>query len=159
MPATTLTAPPVSLRPRLLLNGGLAIVMLLALGFLVLRPHAPAASPAATVPQSAQLEARTGVRFSRVAVVGDGGLVTLFYVVLDTEKATSFQADREHAPRLTSEDRDGGTDRASIMRAGHQMRAGQTYYFVYEDTGGSIRSGDHVTISYGGMSLRHVPVL
>jgi hypothetical protein len=45
------------------------------------------------------------------------------------------------------------------MRAGHLMRAGQTYYLVYENTNGAIRSGEHVTITYGGQSLRHVPVL
>ena len=159
MPATTLTVPTVNLRPRLLLNGGLAVVLVLVLGFVLLRTHTPAASARATVPHSTQLEARTGVRFSRVAVVGDGGLITLSYVVLDTEKATTFQADRAHPPRLASEARHGGTERASIMRAGHQMRAGQTYYFVYEDTGGAIRAGEQVTISYDGVSLRHVPVL
>ena len=159
MPVTTLTAPTVNLRPRLLLNGGLAVVMVLALGFVLLRPHASTASAGTTVPQSTGLEARTGVRFSRVAVVGDGGLVTVSYVVLDTEKATTFQADRAHPPRVASEARHGGTERASIMRAGHQMRAGQTYYFVYENSGGAIRSGERVTISYGGVSLEHVPVL
>jgi hypothetical protein len=159
MPVTTLAAPTGNLRPRLILNGGLAVVLVLVIGFVLLRPHLPSASAGTTVPQSAQLEARTGVRFSRVAVVGDGGLVTAFYVVLDTEKATAFQADREHPPRLASEERDGGTQRASIMRAGHQMRAGQTYYFVYENTAGAIKPGEHVTITYDGVSLKHVPVL
>jgi len=149
----------VNLRPRLLLNGGLAVVLVLVLGFVLLRPHVSTASTKTTVPQSAGLEARTGVRFSRVAVVGDGGLITLFYVVLDVEKATAFQADRAHPPRLASEARHGGTQRASIMRAGHAMRAGQTYYFVYENTAGAIRSGEQVTVSYDGVSLRHVPVL
>lgn len=159
MPVTTLTAPSSSLRPRLVLNGGLAVVLVLVLGLVLLRPHDPATSAGATVPQSTQLEARTGVRFSRVAVVGDGGLITVFYVVLDTERATTFQADRAHPPRLASEERGGGTQRASIMRAGHQMRAGQTYYFVYENTGGAIKPGERVTISYDGVSLRHVPVV
>ena len=46
------------------------------------------------------MEAATGVRFSRVAVVGDGGLVMVEYVVLDVEKAVAFQADRAHVPTL-----------------------------------------------------------
>lgn len=111
------------------------------------------------VPHSTAMESATGIRFSRVAVVGDGGLLTVFYVVLDSEKATVFQADRDHPPKLRSEVRQGGTQRASIMRAGHQMRAGQTYYLVYEDTKGAIRPGERVTISYGDRTLRHVPVL
>ena len=105
------------------------------------------------------MEKLTGVRFSRVAVVGDGGLVTVFYIVVDPEKATRFQADRNHPPHLTSEDRRGGTSRSSIMRAGHLMRAGQTYYLVYENTRGAIRSGEEISISYGGITLRHMPVL
>ncbi len=146
-------------RTRLTANLVLALVGVLLVLYLVLAPHGGKAQADEHVPQSAALEARTGVRFSRVAVVGDGGLLTVFYVVLDPEKATAFQADRDHPPALRSESRAGGTSRASIMRAGHQMRAGQTYYLVYENTGGAIRSGELTTVSYGGSSLRHVPVL
>jgi branched-subunit amino acid ABC-type transport system permease component len=35
------------------------------------------------VPQSAAMEDALGIRISRVAVVGDGGLITMSYVVLD----------------------------------------------------------------------------
>ncbi len=115
-------------------------------------PHAP-------VPQSAAMEDATGVRFSRVAVVGDGGLVMVEYVVLDVEKATAFQADRPHVPTLTSEAREASTQRVSIMKPGHLIRAGQTYYFVYENTAGALRPGETVTLSYRSHQLHHVPVL
>lgn len=153
------TVAPAGLKPRLAFNLALLVLLAVALFHIVLTPPAPAAPLKESVPQSAAMENATGVRFSRVAVVGDKGLVTVFYVVLDPEKATRFQADRDHPPRLVSESRDGGTQRASIMRAGHLMRAGQTYYLVYENTKGAIRSGEHVSISYGGRTLRHVPVL
>ncbi len=153
------TVRPGTSRTRLTANLVLALVGVLLVLYLVLAPHGGKAQADEHVPQSAAMEARTGVRFSRVAVVGDGGLLTVFYVVLDPEKATAFQADREHPPVLRSESRAGGTSRASIMRAGHQMRAGQTYYLVYENTDGAIRSGEQTTVSYGGSSLRHVPVL
>jgi hypothetical protein len=156
---TTTTAPTGRLLPGLLLNGALAVVLMLTLGLALIRPHTATHPTGSAVPQSTQLEERTGVRFSRVAVVGDGGLITLFYVVLDPEKATAFQADRDHPPTLTSEARSGGTQRASIMRAGHQMRAGQTYYLVYENTDGAIHPGEQVRISYDGLSLAHVPVV
>jgi hypothetical protein len=45
------------------------------------------------------------------------------------------------------------------MRAGHAMRSGQTYYIVYQNTDGAIRAGARVSIAYGGLTLRHVPVL
>jgi hypothetical protein len=148
-------------RGRVLLNLVLATLVVVALAAVALLPGARSSAEPhhERVPSSAALESATGVRFSRVAVVGDNGLVTLFYVVVDPEKATVFQADRDHPPTLRSESRPGGTQRASIMRAGHQMRAGQTYYLVYENTKGAIRSGEHVTISYGGHALRRVPVL
>jgi hypothetical protein len=45
------------------------------------------------------------------------------------------------------------------MKQGHALRAGETYYFVYENTLGAIRHNEKVTISYGALSLAHVPVL
>ena len=115
--------------------------------------------PGRPVPQSAEMETALGVRMSRVAVVGDGGLVTLSYVVLDVDKASRFQADTKHPPVLRSEARDGSTSRVSIMRQGHINRAGATYYFVYQNTGGALRAGEDVTIEYAGLRLEHVPVL
>ena len=111
------------------------------------------------VPQSAAMENALGVRFSRVAVVGDGGLVTVSYVVLDAEKATRFQSDTTHPPVLRSEARDGGTRRVSLMKQGHSLRAGQTYYLVYQNTAGALRPDEQVTIEDGSLRLRHVPVL
>jgi hypothetical protein len=144
---------------RLRVNIALAVIVAALLAFIVVSPHIGSAQASEKVPRSAGMETTTGVRFSRIAVVGDGGLLTVSYVVLDPERATAFQSDRDHPPRLTSDDRHGGTSRASIMRAGHQMRAGQTYYLVYENTDGAIRSGEEASVSYGGQRLRHVPVL
>jgi hypothetical protein len=44
------------------------------------------------------------------------------------------------------------------MRQGHNMRAGQTYYFIYQNTGGAVRSGERVTVVVGSHQLQHVPV-
>ena len=110
-------------------------------------------------PGSAEIEQQYGVRFSRIAVVGDGGLITLTYVVLDSEKATRFQSDVGHPPELLSEARDGGTKRVSVMKQGHSLRAGQTYYLVYQNTKGALRHGERATIQLGGLTLRHAPVL
>jgi hypothetical protein len=60
---------------------------------------------------------------------------------------------------LRSEARNASTNRVSIMRQGHINRAGATYYFVYQNTGGALRAGEDVTIEYGGLRLEHVPVL
>lgn len=132
----------------------LVVVTLVARGLLAAR-----GDTARVVPQSSAMEATFGVRFSRVAVVGDGGLVTVSYVVLDTAKATTFQSDTAHPPVLRSEARGASTVRVAMMRQGHALRAGATYYLLYQNTAGALRSGEEVTIERSGLSLPHVPVL
>ena len=110
-------------------------------------------------PHDAAMERATGVQFSRVAIVADGGLVMVEYVVQDVEKATAFQADRAHVPTVSSEARDKSTNRVSIMKPGHLIRAGQTYYLVYQNTDGALRSGERATLTYRGHDLTDVPVL
>ncbi|HET8600579.1 MAG TPA: hypothetical protein VFL99_09655 [Segeticoccus sp.] len=150
---------PRSFAGRKLIVSILLILALFGGGGLVARSLGSGTPHAAAVPQSSAMESTYGVRFTRLAVVGDGGLLVLSYVVIDAEKAQRLQADRNHPPALSSEARTGGTKRVSLMRTGHAMRAGSTYYFVYQNTAGAIRSGEAATIRYGGVSLRHVPVL
>ena len=136
---------------------GVVVTLLLYIGGSL--RHVDPVTPSTPFPHSAEMERDTGVQFSRVAVVGDGGLVMVEYVVQDVEKATAFQADRAHVPTLTSEARSASTQRVSIMKPGHLIRAGQTYYFVYQNTGGAFRSGERMTISYLDHELTDVPVL
>ena len=111
------------------------------------------------VPQNAAMEKALGVRFSRVAVVADGGLITVSYVVLDPEKASRFQLDGANPPVLHSEARGLSTQRVSLMKQGHTLRAGQTYYLVYQNTRGALRPNELVSIDAGELHLLHVPVL
>ena len=111
------------------------------------------------VPQNAAMEKALGVRFSRVSVVADGGLITVSYVVIDPEKASRFQLDGAHPPVLHSEARGLSTNRVSLMKQGHTLRAGQTYYLVYQNTRGALRPNEQVSIDAGALHLRHVPVL
>ncbi|MDQ2749453.1 MAG: hypothetical protein M3Y44_07985 [Actinomycetota bacterium] len=110
-------------------------------------------------PSNSAMEAQLGIRFSRVSVVGDGGLITVTYVVLDSEKAARFQADVTHPPVLLSESRNGATKRVALMKQGHALRAGQTYYLVYQNTRGALQHGERTTIVDGGLRLEHAPVL
>ena len=138
----------------------LSVVAVLLMGYIMSTVISPEPGESTTVvPQSPALEAATGVRFSRAAVVGDGGLVMVEYVVLDVERATAFQEDVDHVPTLYSEARNASTHWVSIMKPGHLIRAGQTYYFVYKDTLGGINSGETITLRYLDHSLSHFPVL
>jgi len=138
-----------------------AIIALLAIlvAFIVGNLAQSRAQASGSMPQDAAMEKALGVRFSRVAVVADGGLVTVSYVVLDPEKASRFQLDGAHPPVLHSEARGLSTSRVSLMKQGHTLRAGQTYYLVYQNTRGALRPHEQVSIDAGALHLRHVPVL
>lgn len=111
------------------------------------------------VPQSARLESDLGIRFSRAAVVADGGIVELRYTVLDAEKASRFQNDTHHPPVLRSEKRRGDPlYRTALMKQGHTLRAGQTYYVLYLNNHHAVRSGETLEIDAGGTTLTSVPV-
>jgi hypothetical protein len=79
-------------------------------------------------------------------------------VVLDTQKATRFQSDTKHPPLLKSERRDGIAWRAALMRQGHDLRPGQTYFILYLNNHQAIRSGESLEIDAGGARLASVPV-
>jgi len=138
----------------------MVITVLAALVALIIGNIAQSRAEASrAVPQNAVMEKALGVRFSRVAVVADGGLITVSYVVLDPEKASRFQLDGAHPPVLHSEARGLSTSRVSLMKQGHTLRAGQTYYLVYQNTRGALRPNEQVSIDSGALHLRHVPVL
>jgi hypothetical protein len=136
----------------------LAVVLALAGGWLWQHAEQASARPSYRVPTSSQLETDTGVRFTRAAVVAHGGIVEITYVVLDSQKASHFQSDVKHPPRLTGERSRKVAWRTALMRQGHELRPGQTYYILYLNNGNGIRPGDTVQIDTGRARLAHVPV-
>lgn len=109
------------------------------------------------MPTSPQLEHQTGVRFTQARLVADGGIVELTYVVLDPEKAGRFQTGKQ-PPRLVDEGSGQQVWRTALMKQGHALRPGQTYFIVYENTRQVIRPGDRIAIAAGETRLDHVPV-
>jgi hypothetical protein len=104
------------------------------------------------------MEASLGVRFTQAAVVADGGLVELRYVVLDAQKASAFQNDTKHPPTLRNEHNNKIAWRAALMKQGHELRPGQSYYLLYLNNQGAIKRGDKIEIAAGPRHLQHVPV-
>lgn len=156
------TVAPIGRRSRPLVKWIVLAVMALLVALIVgnvVQSRAQATQATRATPQNAAMEKALGVRFSRVAVVADGGLITVSYVVLDSEKASRFQLDGAHPPVLHSEARALSTKRVSLMKQGHTLRAGQTYYLVYQNTKGALRPNELVSIDSGTLHLRHVPVL
>jgi hypothetical protein len=111
------------------------------------------------VPQDAALESATGVRFTQAVVVGDGGLIELTYTVLDTQKATTFQNDTKHPPVIWNEkDRRKAVYRTALMKQGHDLRPGQTYFILYQNNAGTVQRGGSIEIDSGNGKLVSVPV-
>jgi hypothetical protein len=110
------------------------------------------------VPQDGQMESSLGIRITQAALVGDDGLVEIRYTVLDAQRASAFQNDVKHPPVLRNE-RTGKTAwRAALMKQGHQLRPGQTYYILYLNNQNAIKRGDKLEISTASRKLAHVPV-
>jgi hypothetical protein len=140
------------------------LLLLLSVGFVASIGLRFGAGPADAnkryqVPQNATVESNTGVRFAQAAVVGDGGLVELTYTVLDGQKASRFQSDVKHPPVLYNErNRGKAVYRTALMRQGHDLRPGQTYFILYQNNAGAVVKGSTIEIDAGGGKLVSVPV-
>ncbi|MCU0520513.1 MAG: hypothetical protein MUF84_07470 [Anaerolineae bacterium] len=109
-----------------------------------------------TMPVSPEIEEKFGVRFTFLAVTADGGMVELRYRVIDEGKAANFGHYSETAPLVISED-DGKIIDVTIMGLhNHRVEPARTYYVLYRNTEGAIKSGRPATIAVGDLSLKHV---
>jgi len=88
-----------------------------------------------------------------------GGLIEVRYTVLDTQKASRFQNDTKHPPVIYNErDRSNAVYRTALMKQGHDLRPGQSYFILYENNHGVVHRGDTVEIDSGDGKLTSVPV-
>jgi hypothetical protein len=140
------------------------VIVLLALAFalsLGYRLSSPAqAKRHYAVPQNSTMESKLGVRFVAAQLVGDGGIISLRYQVLDLQKAYSFANDVHHPPVLHDENRSQKTAvyRTAIMPPSHNIRPGETYTLIYFNNGRTVHRGDLIQVDAGGGRLVHVPV-
>jgi hypothetical protein len=127
------------------------------------RPAAPVKDP---VPASwrrpavsaADLADRSGVRITRVAVSGDGGLVDVRYQVVDPARAHAVHA--EGTPPALVDQATGLVLNRLLMGHSHTgaLTPAVTYYLVFENPGGWIRRGGTVTVLLGDAQVEDVPV-
>ncbi len=109
-----------------------------------------------TMPVSAAIEEKFGVRFTFVAVTGKGGMVELRYRVIDEDRAANFGHYTETAPLLIAEDSGEIVDVTIMGLHNHRVEPGRQYYVLFRNTNRAIRSHRPVTIAIGDLKLEHV---
>jgi hypothetical protein len=104
------------------------------------------------------LVARSGVKITRVAVSGGGGLIDLRFQVADPGKADALH-DASKPPALVDES-SGLVVKNLLMDHAHTgpFKAGVTYYLVFENPGNWLHSGSKVTVLLGDAQVEHVVV-
>jgi hypothetical protein len=114
--------------------------------------------PLPAVVSPAGLLERSGVRVVRVVASGGGGLLDLRFQVVDPDRAVAVH-DRDAPPALVDE-RTGGAIAGLLMGHAHhgRLKAGVTYYLVFENPGSLVRRGDRVSVVLGDARLEHVLV-
>ncbi len=152
------------LRLRWPLLAGL-VLLLAAVGFFAARSFAAARypGPPSHKASAADIEQKWGIRITQVAVTADGGMVDFRYQVIDPEKAINLtledkQGDIPDLPVLVAEDNGGLINSAAQMAAKHDIRAGQTYFLLYRNNRGAVKSGSTVSVIIGDQRLEHVAV-
>jgi len=148
------------------LTGGTLVVVVTAL--VVWLPHLSGAgdTSASKVPvawgrpavSADGLVQRIGVKITRVAVSGGGGLLDLRYQVVDPDKANAIH-DQANPPAIVDE-RTGLVINQLLMNHAHSgpYKPAVTYYLVFENTGNWVHHGSKVTVLLGNAQVEHVVV-
>ncbi len=115
-------------------------------------------TPMSTESIEAAIEDKYGIHISMVAVTAAGGVVDFRFRVTDPEKAEKYMhGPYSELPILIAETDGTRIDpRTHIHKANYEF--GRTYYSIYRNPGGVIRSGSEVTVVLGDLRLNHVPV-
>jgi len=104
------------------------------------------------------LQARSGVRITQLAITGAGGLIDLRFQVVDPDLAANVHGTA--TPPMLFDERSGVVVDQLFM--GHQhhgrMRAGQSYYLLFDNPGNLVHRGTRVTVQLGNSRVAHIRV-
>ena len=145
------------LRPNMprfawLMMAALLIVGVAGGGFLAANRPAPLPGQAAT---EAMIAERWGIKITHIAVLADGGLIDFRFQVLDPDKSAAL-FDLATRPVMVVESTGKRVDSLYHPPHGHNIVAGQSQYFIYNNSYGAIQSGSSVSIVLGDLRLEHV---
>jgi hypothetical protein len=147
-------------RARLIALGAGATLLTGAIfaGSVIANQSASAVGGNGPTPISRVVEASSGIRVLSAHVVGSGGIVELTYQVLDPTKAGIVEGDVAKTPLLTDNGSGATLQNTAAMRHGHAMRPAGTYFLLYYNQNGVVRSGDKIDVTIAGQTLKDVPV-
>jgi hypothetical protein len=103
----------------------------------------------------AAVQEKFGIRITHIAVLADGGLIDFRFQVLDSDKAAVL-FELESRPLLYVEATGKKVDSLYHPPHGHNIFAGQSQYFIYNNHQGAIRSGSPVAVVLGDLRLEHI---
>jgi hypothetical protein len=108
------------------------------------------ATPRDATVSAEALEARYGLRVTRVAVVGGGGLVDLRFRVMDGDKARALLLDH-HSPRLLV--LPGGPELVAPAHGARSVpiRDGASCFVLFPNTGNAVKPGSRVSVAFGAV--------
>jgi hypothetical protein len=108
---------------------------------------------------AAGLAERSGVKLTRVAVTGAGGLIDLRYQVVDPDKANTLH-NAQTPPALVDERTGLVVNQLLMNHGGHKgpLKVGVTYYLVFNNPGNWVHPGSMVSVLLGNSQVQHVVV-
>jgi len=151
-------------RPRTLqFLGGALLITALVVGSWATHRAAPSAPKVATLPtdiSAATLEAKYGIKVTRIAVTGGGGLVELRFTVLDAKKAKLLLRDQQSTPRLVAED-SGHVLYAPQQSSWRNVRVqqGAQCFVLFPNVRTAVKSGTRVALAFGALRVEPVVAL
>ena len=104
-----------------------------------------------TVPASPAIEATYGVRFSRIGVIADGGLVDVRFQVLDPDRAQPLLGHHGKVAMVLKDERGNVILDTRAMTPGEStLRPGETYFILFRNAANSVHRGDRVDVLIAG---------
>ena len=112
------------------------------------------------VPVDPAIEEIWGFRVSQVAVTADGGMLDFRFVVTNPDVAADVAYEPQEPPLIVVEGQNPPLEITPSSMVSHKrdLTAGQTYFLLYANVNGKVKTGSYVTIKFRGQQLQHIPV-
>lgn len=104
-----------------------------------------------------ELEDRYGIRITLIGITAGGGMIDFRYKVVDADKATKWIKDSELMPHFENETSGIMLKHPGGMAHSPTLLPGRVYYMLYGNSGGALKPGDSIAVTFG--DLRVGPVM